>query len=94
MIKIIARRKVKPECVEAYLELAAEMGEKSRAEDGCLGYTLNQSMEDEYLYTVIEFWKDQAAIDAHNASEHFQRIVPQYAALTAEKFAVEHYQEV
>jgi quinol monooxygenase YgiN len=29
----------------------------------------------------MECWKDQEAIDIHNATEHFTRIVPQFAAL-------------
>lgn len=94
MIKIVARRLIKPECESEYIKLAMEMMEASNAEEGCLGYTLNRCQEDEHRFAVIEYWKDQAAIDAHNASEHFKRIVPQYDAFTAEKFPVEHYVEV
>lgn len=94
MIKIVARRRIKAGCEDAYLKLAREMAEASNAEDGCLGYSINRCCEDELLYTVIEYWKDQAAIDEHNKSEHFQRIVPQYEALTEAKYPVEHYIEV
>lgn len=32
---------------------------------------------------TIEFWKDQAAIDAHNTSEHIDRILPLLGAMFA-----------
>jgi quinol monooxygenase YgiN len=94
MIKIVARRRIKPECEDEYIKLALEMMEASNAEEGCLGYSLNRSQEDEHLFAVIEYWRDRAAIEAHNASAHFKRIVPQYDAFTAEKYPVEHYVEV
>ena len=55
---------------------------------------MNQSQDDPTLFCFLEAWKDQAAIDYHNHSEHFTRIVPQFAALTEQPFAVERYGEV
>ena len=43
---------------------------------------------------MLEVWKDQAAIDAHNASEHFTRIVPQLGALVEVADPVELYEVV
>ncbi len=94
MIKIVARRKIKPECENAFLTLASELAKASNNEEGCAGYTLNRCREDEHLFAFIEYWKDQEAIDSHNASEPFRRIVPQFDLLTEQKFAVEHYTEL
>ncbi|MBR1457584.1 MAG: antibiotic biosynthesis monooxygenase [Oscillospiraceae bacterium] len=94
MIKIVASSLVREACIEQYHALAKELVEKSQAEPGNICYTLNQSTSDPRVHSFLESWKDQAAIDAHNASEHFQRIVPQLAALREETQTVEFYTEV
>ena len=94
MIKIVSRRIIRPDCIERFQSLARELARASQKEPGCLGYTLNQSREDPCLHAFIECWADQAALDAHGASEHFRRIVPQFAALTEERPPVEFYAEI
>ena len=94
MIKIIARRVVRPENIEQYEALARELVEKSQAEAGNVSYTLNKSIADPRVHTFIEIWKDQAAIDAHNASEHFTRLVPRLGALVEQADPVELYTEL
>jgi quinol monooxygenase YgiN len=34
------------------------------------------SRDNPRMFAFIEFWRDQEAIDKHNATEHFQRLVP------------------
>ena len=94
MIKIISRRIIRPACIEQFQTLARELARESRKEPGCLGYTLNQSRDDPRVHAFIECWADQAAIDAHNASAHFKRLVPQFVALTEERPPVEFYEEL
>ena len=94
MIKIVSRRIIRPDCIEAFQTLARELVRASREEPGCLGYTLNQSRDDARVHAFIEFWADQAALDAHGASAHFRRIVPQFVALTEERPPVEYYREL
>ena len=94
MIKIIARRVVRPENIQHYEALAKELVEKSQAEAGNVSYTLNKSITDPKVHTFIEIWKDQAAIDAHNASEHFTRLVPRLGALVEQADPVELYTEL
>ena len=94
MIKIIARRLVREECVDEYLRLTGELVAASQAEPGCVTYTLNRCMENPRQFAFIEIWKDQQAIEAHNASEHFTRIVPQLGKLLKIGYPVEHYMEV
>ena len=81
MIKIIARRVVRAEHIAAYQSLAGELVQKSQAEPGNISYTLNQSISDPRVHTMMEVWRDQAAIDARNTSDRFARIVPQMGAL-------------
>lgn len=91
MITIIARRLVRADKVDEYKALALELAEKSRAEEGNISYTLNERADEPRMLTFIECWKDQEAIKAHGATEHFTRILPQLAALCEERLPVEQY---
>lgn len=82
MIKIVAKLTVREDEIGAFQGLARELVEKSRAEAGNVSYSLNQSVSDPKEHAFIEIWKDQAAIDTHNASAHFTTIFPKLAALT------------
>ena len=57
------------------------LAEASQKEAGCVFYHSVQSETDPREHVFMECWKDQEAIDIHNATEHFTRIVPQFAAL-------------
>ena len=81
MIKIIAKQIIKKKCLDQYHALADELVAASRKEEGCIAYSSNQSLADERVHCFMEIWKDQAAIDAHNATEHFTRIIPQFAQM-------------
>lgn len=81
MIKIVAVMKIKAEYVDTFKTLAKELVEKSRAEEGNISYSLNELIGDPATLTFIEVWKDQAAIDTHNATEHFTRILPKLGEL-------------
>ena len=94
MIKIVAKRTVRTGQTDRYLALAGELVERSRAEAGNVFYTLNRSTTDPDTFVFLEAWRDQAAVDAHNASEHFTRLVPQLGALVETAFPVELFTEV
>ncbi|MBQ9685456.1 MAG: antibiotic biosynthesis monooxygenase [Oscillospiraceae bacterium] len=81
MIKIVAVMKIKAECVDTFKALARELVEKSRAEEGNISYSLNERIGDPATLAFIEVWRDQAAIDTHNATEHFTRILPKLGEL-------------
>lgn len=92
MIVTIARQVIKPECMDAYHKLAQELVTKSVAEAGCVSYYSVQAEEDPRVHLFVECWKDQAAVDFHGATEHFTRIVPQFAAMFADAEVVTRYQ--
>lgn len=93
MITIVAKQIIRKDCIEQYHALAKELVEKSRAEEGCISYTSNQSIQDERIHCFIEVWKDQEAIDIHNATEHFTRIVPQFGSMFDGPEVVDLYTE-
>jgi len=51
-------------------------------------------MSDPAVFAFIECWKDQAAIDFHNATPHFTGLVPRMGVLYAESYPVELYEEM
>lgn len=94
MIKITAKLVVKEEKISEFQEMAKELVEKSRAEEGNISYSLNQSIQDPKVHCFIEIWKDQAAIDSHNASEHFTRILPALGAMGEGDPEIELFTEI
>ena len=93
MIKIVSRNIIKEGELDHVKEILKELVQKSAAEEGNVFYTLNQDINEPNVLTFIECWKDQDAINIHNATEHFQRIVPQMKAL-CEGGIVNFYEEV
>ena len=94
MIKIVAKNYVKPECVQAFMDVAKELVEKSRAEEGNIFYTLNVSKADPNILVFIEAWKDQAAIEFHNKTEHFTTALPKLAEMCNGRGDIELFDEV
>lgn len=69
---ISAKFQVKPDKVESFLVAFKPLIAGSRAEPGCISYTLYQDPSDRTAFLVFEEWKSQAAIDAHFATPHFK----------------------
>lgn len=81
---IVAKLKVKPEKVKAFTEAAKEMIEKSNKEAGCKSYQLYQDPYDNTRFVFVEEYKNQAAVDAHFASDYFKAFGPKIGDLVAE----------
>ena len=75
-IQIVALVTVKPEYTEA---LAAQFkrnwSKPAVQKEGNISYDLHQEIGKPNRFVFVESWKSQAAIDEHNASEHFQNFV-------------------
>ena len=74
-IKIVAILAVKPAHRAELLAVFRDLVAKSRAEAGNLRYDLHQDLQNENRFVFVETWQDQAAVDSHNASSHFQGFV-------------------
>lgn len=77
MVKIVFKGKLKPGVKEEYLKLITELVTETRKEEGCISYMLYEDINDPLILTIIEEWKDEEAINIHNNSAHFLKIVPQ-----------------
>ena len=80
MLKVIAEDFIKPEHVETVLPLYRDLVRLTRAEPLCIAYDLFTDRRAPGHVVFIEEWPDQAALDAHCASEHFRRPAPQIDA--------------
>lgn len=72
------------------IALATELVELSLHDEGCIEYDLLGSLNNTDRLVIYETWKDEAALKAHMASPHFQRLVPEIekiATLTLEQFS-------
>ena len=81
-LKLIAEDFIDPLKVAEVLPLYEALVVATREEPGCIHYELCQDLKNLGHFLFIEEWRDEAALDAHIASDHFQTIVPkidQYA---------------
>lgn len=92
MISIVAKFIVNKGSEDRFLRLVNELDKASNEEDGCIEYILHKDVSKPLTYCIIEKWKDQAAIDLHNSSEHFTTIVPKLTEIA--KAEVDVYQPV
>ena len=51
---------------------AVAMMAATREEDGCVAYAFSEDLAEPGLIHVFEEWRDQAALDAHFASDHMK----------------------
>ena len=58
---------------ERVLEALRRLANPSRAEPGCLMWQPHRDPEDPRVFFIYEQYADQAAYEAHGASEHFER---------------------
>lgn len=64
----------------AFSELAAAVNAN---EEGCLFYAIFKSKDSDTEYKVLESYTDQAAMEAHGASDHFKAAGPKLAPCMA-----------
>ena len=60
---------------ERVAEILRMMVEKTRQEPGCIHYDVNRSIDDPCRFLIYEVYRDDAALNDHQESDHFQRHV-------------------
>jgi quinol monooxygenase YgiN len=75
MIAMIVHMIMKPGTEEECIRLSRGMTEESRKEAGCLQYATLQSRENSRSFAVYEQYVDQAALDSHRTSPHYNRYI-------------------
>jgi (4S)-4-hydroxy-5-phosphonooxypentane-2,3-dione isomerase len=64
----------KDEEADTVAGLLEQMVPLSRAEPGCLQYDVHRDRDDPSRFFIFERYVDEAALEAHGASEHFQQL--------------------
>ena len=54
------------------LDPLTKLQDATRTEPGCIAYFVQRSRENSRHYLIYEQYKDQVALDAHRASNHFK----------------------
>ena len=70
MLYVIATLTARPDTVDATRDALTGLVEPTRAEDGCLSYTLVQSTDTPTDFRTVEQWTSQADLDAHMKTPH------------------------
>ena len=74
MIGIVATLRIKPGMEKEFEAVAKELVAKVRAsEPGCVLYALHHG-EQPHIYVFMERYTDQAAVDAHRATDYFKAL--------------------
>jgi quinol monooxygenase YgiN len=63
-----------PEDADRAADMLTRLRDASRTEPGCLSFDVARSNEDHAQFALFEQYRDQAALDAHFASAHFQEL--------------------
>jgi quinol monooxygenase YgiN len=71
-LTIIATLTAQPEFKDELWAAVEAVVKGTRQETGNISYNVYIDTANPLKWTFIENWKSQAAIDSHNASEHFQ----------------------
>lgn len=94
MITIVAQCIIKSDSVDEFLKITQPIIEASRKEPGNIAYDLYADSSSPEKYAFIEVWKDQDAIDSHNASSHFQAFVSAAGPLFGGELDIRLYQKI
>jgi quinol monooxygenase YgiN len=86
-----AKLTIKAEKVQEFVEAAKTVIAASRAEPGCISYTLYQDPYEKTAFFFFEEWKDQAAIDFHFSTPHFKAFGEKMKNLAAGPAAITIY---
>lgn len=71
-VHVVARVVAMPEYVEQVKAILMELIEPTRKRKGCIQYQLLQNHAESTDFTFVEEWTDNAALDAHLASDHIE----------------------
>lgn len=91
MIKVVARMTIKEGMAEILKGAVVELVEETRKEEGCIAYQLFQDIGNENIFTFMEEWEDQEALQKHMKSPHFQAAMPKLSALQEKDMEVNIY---
>jgi quinol monooxygenase YgiN len=94
MIKVIAKFFVAQNKIEKFIILSKELVKNTQEEKGCIKYELFQDDKKNNIFSIIEEWKDNCALENHFKSKHFLEIIPQLETLITQPIEVNVYKKI
>jgi quinol monooxygenase YgiN len=85
MVVISLALRVPPSEFEAFRPVVEDLVRSSRDEPGVVAYSFAVDVIDPELLRVFEVYRDQAALESHLASEHFQAWRPKSSRFAREE---------
>ncbi|MEX2654583.1 MAG: antibiotic biosynthesis monooxygenase family protein [Acidimicrobiia bacterium] len=74
VITVVAHYRAREGTAEEVAARLVDYAEVVRTEPGCLTFVVNRDISDDHAFVLYEVYRDQAALDAHVASEHFAKV--------------------
>jgi len=90
-LRVVARVKARPGKENELLSVLNSLVEPTRKEPGCLSYELLQNNEDPTDFTLIEEWRNEAALQSHFATKHFKEALAKMPNLVAAEPDIRQY---
>ena len=78
MLILAAKCSGKPERRNDVLRLIAAVTAPSRLEPGCIAYDVHERVSGDNEFLFFEEWADQAALDLHFQTAHFQEFIKEF----------------
>jgi quinol monooxygenase YgiN len=69
-LNVVAVITAKPGQEATVRQALTDLVEPTRAEEGCLSYSLFESQADSTVFITVELWRSQADLEAHTKSPH------------------------
>ena len=79
---------VKPECVAEFEQAILVLQGASRADEGCVDYTVYADLEDHKRFVLYEKWTSSEALKSHNEQPHVRSFVAVVGDLLVQPFQV------
>ena len=83
-IVLVARLKVKDDAVDEAKQLALNLVDDSRTEEGNINYDVHQAIDDETVFVWHETWANKAALDEHFEKDYFKVFFARVSEIAAE----------
>ena len=93
-ITIVAQLVVKKEHRDELLQIFAELVPASRAEAGNSYYDLYEDLKNPQAFTVLELWNSDQAIEEHNATPHFKKLIRFVEAQKLESLNIQQLKQI
>lgn len=85
MLIVTGSVQVRPEAIDAAIEVSLEHVRRSRLEPGCLLHSVHRDVEDPLRLVFLEHWTDADALQAHFRVPESGAFVTQLGELTASR---------